>query len=170
MGGYDDASLLSTNARARGAAAAPRRARARRARDASDPRPARRRARAQVAAARAARWRVVAQKYVSDPFLIDGRKFDLRVYALVTCADPLRVFVYDDGLVRFCTNAYEPPDAKNLRNARMHLTNYAVNKDSENFVRAEDVDKDAARFSETDDNTPRANARRFPVVSATRNR
>ena len=107
---------------------------------------------------------VVAQKYVSDPFLIDGRKFDLRVYALVTCADPLRVFVYDDGLVRFCTNAYEPPDAKNLRNARMHLTNYAVNKDSENFVRAEDVDKDAARFSETDD--PRANAPRTPAERA----
>ena len=109
---------------------------------------------------------VVAQKYVSDPFLIDGRKFDLRVYVLVTCADPLRVFVYDDGLVRFCTNAYEPPDLKNLRNARMHLTNYAVNKDSENFVRAEDVDKDAARFSETDDNTPRANAPRTPAERA----
>jgi len=89
---------------------------------------------------------VVAQKYVSDPFLIDGRKFDLRVYVLVTCADPLRVFVYDDGLVRFCTNAYEAPDAKNLHDACMHLTNYAVNKNSENFVRAEDVDK-AARQS-----------------------
>ena len=88
---------------------------------------------------------VVAQKYVSDPFLIDGRKFDLRVYVLVTCADPLRVFVYDDGLVRFCTNAYEAPDAKNLHDACMHLTNYAVNKNSENFVRAEDVDKAAAR-------------------------
>ncbi len=89
---------------------------------------------------------VVAQKYVSDPFLIDGRKFDLRVYVLVTCADPLRVFVYDDGLVRFCTNNYEAPDAKNLHDACMHLTNYAVNKNSENFVRAEDVDK-AARQS-----------------------
>ena len=89
---------------------------------------------------------VVTQKYVSDPFLIDGRKFDLRVYVLVTCADPLRVFVYDDGLVRFCTNKYEAPDAKNLHDACMHLTNYAVNKHSENFVRAEDVDK-AARQS-----------------------
>ena len=104
---------------------------------------------------------VVAQRYVSDPFLIDGRKFDLRVYVLVTCADPLRVFVYDDGLVRFCTNAYEAPDAKNLHDACMHLTNYAVNKNSENFVRAEDVDKAAARQNgfESAPRTPAERAR-----------
>ena len=93
---------------------------------------------------------VVAQKYVANPFLIDGRKFDLRVYALVTCADPLRVFVYDDGLVRFCTTGYEPPSAANLADACMHLTNYAVNKNSENFVRAEDVDAEARFFSSSE--------------------
>jgi hypothetical protein len=103
---------------------------------------------------------VVAQKYVSDPFLIDGRKFDLRVYVLVTCADPLRVFVYDDGLVRFCTNAYEAPDAKNLHDACMHLTNYAVNKNSENFVRAEDVDKAARQSRNVFGREPRTPAER----------
>jgi hypothetical protein len=103
---------------------------------------------------------VVAQKYVSDPFLIDGRKFDLRVYVLVTCADPLRVFVYDDGLVRFCTNNYEAPDAKNLHDACMHLTNYAVNKNSENFVRAEDVDKAARQSRNVFERAPRTPAER----------
>jgi len=103
---------------------------------------------------------VVAQKYVSDPFLIDGRKFDLRVYVLVTCADPLRVFVYDDGLVRFCTNNYEAPDAKNLHDACMHLTNYAVNKNSENFVRAEDVDKAARQSRNVFESAPRTPAER----------
>ena len=103
---------------------------------------------------------VVAQKYVSDPFLIDGRKFDLRVYVLVTCADPLRVFVYDDGLVRFCTNNYEAPDAKNLHDACMHLTNYAVNKNSENFVRAEDVDKAARQSRNVFEREPRTPAER----------
>ena len=58
---------------------------------------------------------VVAQKYLTRPFLIDGYKFDLRVYALVLCADPLRVFVFNDGLVRFCTERYAPPKAENLR-------------------------------------------------------
>lgn len=82
---------------------------------------------------------VVAQTYLSNPFLIDGRKFDLRVYALVTSANPLRMFVYSDGLVRFCTTKYFPPDSKNMSNQCMHLTNYSLNKHSENFVRAEDV-------------------------------
>ena len=82
---------------------------------------------------------VVAQKYLTRPFLIDGYKFDLRVYALVLCADPLRVFVFNDGLVRFCTERYAPPKAENLRETCMHLTNYAVNKHNENFVRNTDA-------------------------------
>lgn len=94
-----------------------------------------------VKKSQAATLNVVAQRYVADPFLIDGRKFDLRVYALVTDADPLRVFVYNDGLVRFCTTKYVPPETGNLKNSQMHLTNYAVNKNAENFVRAEDVGK-----------------------------
>ena len=82
---------------------------------------------------------VVAQRYLTKPFLIDGFKFDLRIYALVLCADPLRIFVFNDGLARFCTEKYEPPKANNLKDVCMHLTNYAVNKHNENFVFNEDA-------------------------------
>lgn len=45
----------------------------------------------------------LASKYVANPHLINGFKYDLRVYVLVTSFDPLRIYVYNDGLVRFAT-------------------------------------------------------------------
>lgn len=44
--------------------------------------------------------RMICQVYITRPFLIDGYKFDFRVYTLITSCDPLRIFVYNDGLVR----------------------------------------------------------------------
>ncbi|KAK9811398.1 hypothetical protein WJX72_003284 [[Myrmecia] bisecta] len=77
---------------------------------------------------------LVACRYIHKPLLVEGRKFDLRVYALVTQCDPLCVFVYREGLARFCTIPYERPQEGNLDSAYMHLTNYAINKHNENFV------------------------------------
>ena len=77
--------------------------------------------------------KAVVQHYIHRPFLINDLKFDLRVYALVTCCDPLRIFLYSEGLVRFCTEKYQPPRQDNLGIACMHLTNYAVNKHNVNF-------------------------------------
>lgn len=39
----------------------------------------------------------LAQRYVDSPYLVGGRKFDLRIYALVTCYNPLRVYLYRWG-------------------------------------------------------------------------
>uniref|UniRef100_A0A8D0EKY3 Tubulin polyglutamylase TTLL6 n=1 Tax=Strix occidentalis caurina TaxID=311401 RepID=A0A8D0EKY3_STROC len=78
--------------------------------------------------------RMICQQYISKPFLIDGFKFDMRIYVLVTSCDPLRIFVYKEGLARFATMRYIDPSSRNLGDICMHLTNYAINKHNENFV------------------------------------
>lgn len=77
--------------------------------------------------------KMICQVYIARPFLIDGYKFDLRVYTLLTSCDPLRIYVYNEGLVRFATSRYHEPTGVNSSNVFMHLTNYAVNKHSRTY-------------------------------------
>jgi tubulin polyglutamylase TTLL4 len=75
----------------------------------------------------------LVSRYIARPHLINELKYDLRVYVLVTSFDPLKVYIYDDGLVRFATEKYST-NSKNLKKRFMHLTNFSVNKKSEDFV------------------------------------
>ncbi|XP_054725381.1 tubulin polyglutamylase TTLL13 [Anastrepha obliqua] len=77
--------------------------------------------------------RMICQTYINKPLLIDGYKFDLRVYTLITSVDPLRIFVYNEGLARFATNKYVEPTSENSSDLFMHLTNYSVNKRSSQY-------------------------------------
>lgn len=48
------------------------------------------------------------QEFISNPLLIDNRKFDIGVYVVITSVDPLRVYAFnDDALFRFCAHDYE---------------------------------------------------------------
>ena len=51
---------------------------------------------------------------LSQPFIIDGFKFDLRIYVVVTSCDPFRIYVYKDGLARFATVKYHEPTGANV--------------------------------------------------------
>ncbi|XP_069884382.1 tubulin polyglutamylase TTLL6 isoform X3 [Dipodomys merriami] len=77
---------------------------------------------------------MICQLYITKPFIIDGFKFDLRIYVLLTSCDPLRIFVYNEGLARFATTSYSNPCIDNLDDICMHLTNYSINKHSTNFI------------------------------------
>ncbi|XP_071291251.1 tubulin monoglutamylase TTLL4 isoform X2 [Agelaius tricolor] len=70
---------------------------------------------------------LLVQRYLHKPYLIGGKKFDLRLYVYVTCYDPLRVYLFKDGLVRFASCRYSS-SVESLSNKFMHLTNYSVNK------------------------------------------
>eukprot|EP00742_Colponemidia_sp_Colp-10_P007945 GILJ01008572.1.p1 GENE.GILJ01008572.1~~GILJ01008572.1.p1 ORF type:complete len:685 (+),score=114.58 GILJ01008572.1:277-2055(+) len=82
----------------------------------------------------------VVQQYLTTPLLIDGKKFDLRLYVFVTSMDPLICFICTEGMGRFCTENYEKPSSSNMHKVFMHLTNYSLNKNNENFVATEDAD------------------------------
>eukprot|EP00064_Thunnus_orientalis_P014102 superscaffoldBa00002407_g14143 len=82
---------------------------------------------------------MICQVYISRPLIIDGYKFDLRIYVLVTSCDPFSIFMFKEGLARFCTTKYNEPTHGNVEDVCMHLTNYSINKHSENFVRDEDT-------------------------------
>lgn len=75
----------------------------------------------------------VLQEYLTRPLLIDGLKWDCRVYVLVTSISPLRVYVAREGLARFCTELYRRPNAENLEAMFSHVTNYALNKQSPTY-------------------------------------
>ena len=75
----------------------------------------------------------VVQQYINKPFLMERMKFDLRLYVLVLGVDPMRIYLSREGLARLSTKYYEEVDDRNLEDMTMHLTNYAINKNSAKF-------------------------------------
>eukprot|EP00826_Nyctotherus_ovalis_P008511 TRINITY_DN12208_c0_g1_i24.p1 TRINITY_DN12208_c0_g1~~TRINITY_DN12208_c0_g1_i24.p1 ORF type:complete len:607 (-),score=118.33 TRINITY_DN12208_c0_g1_i24:117-1937(-) len=75
----------------------------------------------------------IVQRYIKNPLLIDGLKFDLRIYILVYGCDPYRIYMYKEGLARLATELYSVPKPSNIKNEFIHLTNYAINKDNEDY-------------------------------------
>lgn len=88
--------------------------------------------------------------YLADPLLIEGKKFDLRIYVMVTQigAFPEKqtiAFLAEEGMVRLCTVDYAQPDSSNMHNLLQHLTNSSLNKLSEDFVSTENLEESTTR-------------------------
>ena len=69
----------------------------------------------------------VVQRYISNPYLVSGRKFDIRMYALVTSYQPLVCWIHRAGFCRFSSIRYSS-SANTLNDTTMHLTNVAIQK------------------------------------------
>ncbi|CAL6020393.1 Tubulin_tyrosine ligase [Hexamita inflata] len=80
----------------------------------------------------------VVQHYIMNPLLLQGFKFDLRIYVVVTSVYPLIFYIYEEGLGRFATEKFIKPNAENKDHAQMHLTNFSVNCKADAFVEKDD--------------------------------
>lgn len=74
----------------------------------------------------------IISRYISDPLLVGGKKFDMRLYVLVTNYKPLKVFLYRGGFCRFCVEQYST-DVAEIDNIFVHLTNVAIQKQAEDY-------------------------------------
>jgi len=79
------------------------------------------------------------------PHLLGGYKYDLRLYVLITSFEPLTIYLYQDGLVRFATQPYT---TKNRKSRFAHLTNFSVNKKASNYKKAgkDDVEENSSKW------------------------
>merc|ERR1719161_2588138 len=80
----------------------------------------------------------VVQEYL-EPALLQGCKFDLRLYVVVVgFGDALdfEAFLFEDGLARVCSVPYRAPKAANRDCREMHLTNFAVQREAAGFAPA----------------------------------
>jgi glutathione synthase/RimK-type ligase-like ATP-grasp enzyme len=80
----------------------------------------------------------IVQRYIDNPYLMDNKKFDFRIYVVIKGIDPLEAYLCEEGLARFCTSNYRKPDTHNIKNIYMHLTNFSLNKNSEKFISPEE--------------------------------
>ena len=71
------------------------------------------------------RHQYIAQRYVTNPLLIDGRKFHIRLYLVITNLQPLRALLHREGLVLFATKNYST-NLNTFGDFSIHLTNAAV--------------------------------------------
>ena len=91
----------------------------------------------------------VAQKYIEQPLLYHGRKFDLRIFALIESALGTELgfslYAHKEGYGRTSSEPY----SLGATHASMHLTNYAVQKVSKHASKHEKGN--CVSFHEIDD-------------------
>ncbi|CBZ54072.1 putative tubulin-tyrosine ligase family protein [Neospora caninum Liverpool] len=91
---------------------------------------------------------LVVQEYIANPLLLNGRKFDLRLYVLVTSFNPLEAFVYKQGFARIARVPFTL-DPEHLNNRFMHLTNAAIQNEWQEISSDSDNEVASPRYQES---------------------
>jgi len=74
----------------------------------------------------------VVQVYINNPSLMEGYKWDMRIYVLVASLKPLKMYLFDEGCIRLATVKYQKATKLTKASTFMHLTNYSLNKFNDN--------------------------------------
>jgi len=81
----------------------------------------------------------IIQRYIDNPLLINGRKFDFRCYAVLASINGhMTGYFYEDAYIRTSCKEYDPDD---VHNKYIHLTNDAVQKFSQDYGKYENGNK-----------------------------
>ena len=75
----------------------------------------------------------IISKYISNPHLLNGKKYDLRIFVLITGVNPLRIYLYKEGLARISAENYSL-DITTLNDTFIHLTNTGINSKNKNYI------------------------------------
>lgn len=74
--------------------------------------------------------RYVIQRYVHRPLLINGRKFDIRVWVFIDAN--LQCYLFKEGYLRLSGYNYSVTK-ESISNVFIHLTNNAIQKNSDAY-------------------------------------
>ena len=69
----------------------------------------------------------IITKYLDNPHLIKGYKYDIRFYGLVSSIKPLKLYLYNEGYVRLCSEKYNF-SYKSIDKKYGFITNLSLNK------------------------------------------
>lgn len=89
----------------------------------------------------------VAQKYIENPLIVSNRKFDIRIWVLVTDWNPLTVWMWRKPYVRLPENSYDPDSMDKY----IHLTNNAIQKKPKKKKPNEDTAKKEKKEGEDEE-------------------
>jgi len=81
----------------------------------------------------------IVQKYIERPLLINKRKFDIRMFGLISSINGfLKGYFYEEGYLRTSSKEYT---LKNLQKKSIHLTNDAVQSKTDDYGKYETGNK-----------------------------
>ena len=60
---------------------------------------------------------------------------------------PVTAFIANEALVRFCTLDYEKPSIQNMHKLLGHLTNYSLNKLSDDYKHCENLEEVGSKMT-----------------------